>query len=249
MLKPVSAALFAASLIAPPAWAAAPPPLLVQALNRPVADMATTYRYTRTTVVRAMGQPPEVEVERYDPARPDGKKWEKLSSTMDDTKTGTSGKPSFSMHRKGSTNDESLMGYAELQQLVRDADVSLLSETADRAVFRITSKPGHALKMGGIDIQTDATRDGMTGVLYVQKSGRAAPYVSGVKLGLAKPVNTMIVDIPRLAFGYGYAPDEKTGDMVLKAFGFDMQMKMPIAPKIKVSVMLTNAGFEKVAGK
>ncbi len=247
MLRSATVAVLAACLMPGSALAEASSPLLRQALNKPAADMATAYRYYRTTVVRAMGEPPETEVERYDPTRPDGRKWEKLSSTMDDKKSAGSSKPSINIHRKGSTSDDNLMSYEELQQLVSDGDVSPLTESPDRAVFRIKSKPGHALKMGGIDIQTDASKNGMTGEIYVQKTGKAAPYVSGVKMWLAKPIDTMIVDIPKLGFGYGYAPDAKTGDMVLKAFGFDMQMKMPIAPKVKVSVLLNNSGFEKVS--
>jgi hypothetical protein len=239
-----TAAVSAASVQAAPV-----PPLVAQAVARKAANLATDYRYYRTTVIRAMGEPAETEIERYDPARADGDKWEKISSSTPDKPKGDSNHTAVNLHRKGSTSDQSLMEYTDLAALVTDADITPLAETADTATYRITSKPGHALKLGGLEFENEASKDGMTGELYVRKTGKAAPFVSGVKMHMKKPIATMVVDIPQLAFGYGYAPDAKTGDMMLKAFGFDMQMKMPIVPKIKVSVSVNNSGFERVAKK
>jgi hypothetical protein len=249
MLKHLSALFLIAGLSASPVLAGPPTDVLTRALDQPAANMATGYRYYRTTVVHAMGEPAGTEIERFDPTKPDGKKWEKLSSTMADKVDKNSNGVNINVHRKGSSSDNSLMGYDELKRVVTDSDATLVTETADLATYRLVSKPGHLIKMGGIDFESDATKDGMTGEMYVRKTGTHAPYVSGVKMHLIKPVRTPIVDIPKLAFGYGYAPEGKTGDMVLKAFGFDMQMKMPIVPKIKVSVSLNNSGFEAVTGK
>jgi hypothetical protein len=240
--------LLALIVCAAPACAAPAPvdTLLTKALARPTASLETDYRFERTTNVSATDDPPGILVESYDPTRPADQKWKTISNTI-----GGSGKAHINIgdtKNKGK-RDGNIMDYSELKELVTDSTVTLLDQTNDVARYSIKSKPGREIKLGDIKMEFDATEKGMTGELYVRKTGLHAPYISGVKMGLVEPIDAVVLKIKKLGFGYGFVPDAKSGAMMMRAFGLEMNMRAAIVAKINISVAINNAKFERVAVK
>ncbi len=246
--KPRSAqvCLIALTLCAVPLHAVPTDSLLTKALAQPTANLAKDFRFQRTTTLQVTDEPSGIKVENYDPARPEGQKWKTLSDT-----TGGSGSGQFKLSKdqNAGKRDSNIMDYTDLKNLVTDSTVTLLSETKDVARYSIKTKPGRELKLGDIQLQFDASEKGMLGELYVRKTGLNAPYVSGVKIGLVEPLDAVVIKIKKLRFGYGFVPEEKSGAMMLRAFGLEMDMRAAIVAKIKLSVAVTNAGFEPIVRK
>jgi hypothetical protein len=219
---------------------AAPDDLLRQALARPAANMQTDYRFTQTIDIAAAGKERDREVMRFDPTKPPSERWTVLTK-------GTGASADQVMVNRES-DGEDFLPYRDLADLVDASTLTPKGQRGGATVYGIVTKPGKAPKLGKVHVDglEDLSNKSMAGELFVRRDAKGLPYVSGVTLGLLQPANAVIVDVKRLKFGHGYAPDPTTGKMLMTAFGMDMTMKALLLINVDMAVNIRHSDFAAV---
>lgn len=230
--------LIVCAIISHPARSQSAADPLAQALERRSADMTRDYRYDRTTVVRTAGDAAETSVQRYDPTRPAGQRWQTLSGRKDAAPRTESGTTSTA---------SDLMGYRELKDAVRDGQVRRVADRDGAAVYHLRTRGGRGLHTGGVRIEgLDGFREAMTGWIYVYRDAQGRPYVGTLMLALPAPVDATVVKVRTLAIGHAFAPDPQSGAMRTRAFRLNLDMTALWAIPVKLAVSASNSGFVPV---
>lgn len=235
-----AAALPAAAAPAASAPAARLPATLEAALTGAEVETDAAIAYEHSIRVTKDGMPLKYIVTRRDPSRPAGERCVIVSAT------GADGKPERSPLDSCDSEDR-LPSYAQLAELVRDAQAAPIAETATEASFRITPRSGHKLNLSGGTVQIDLPDgDQFEGVVHVVKPPAGAPWVDRLQLGLRQPGGNLLAKLYQADLVFVYAPDAATGMRLPRSFDIDVDLTLVGVYNLKTRLEQRFSAFRRV---
>jgi hypothetical protein len=225
-------AFLAVAVTQPAGAASAPlPPALAEALKGAELDTPDAWAFRQTLKVDAMGDPAVTAVTRWDPSRPAGQQCTVVSVTVAGDKKDRSDMADDDPCEE--SHDREV--YGDLVQLLEGATIETLSETPERAEYRIEPRSKeHGFKMGGLHINIDDDdAERLVGTVSVARSGPGAPYVERVAFKLKEPSGNLVAKLGRMGIVYTYGPDAATGAKLLR--GLDVSIGLNLFTFLNVT--------------
>ncbi|MFZ5608984.1 MAG: hypothetical protein ACOY99_05170 [Pseudomonadota bacterium] len=223
--------------VAGPTHAADPLAAALADLDR---HKAQGWAYTQKMNIAVMDEEAVTVVRRFDPAQPEGQRYEVLQILDKDGKPLTDKKKIDDA--KSEADDMDLPSYSEVRRFVKGG-TKLVREDADKAVYRVLpGKEGDDFSFGDITIAGSDMGEELEGTVTVRKA--AQPFVSQVRFHLKKPSGTtLLAKVRALDVTYAFAPQGPDGIVLPTGFAFDFDLTTLVFIDVKMKIDLANSDF------